>query len=171
MLQRGIESDTLPWCREHGVSVLVYWPLMKGLFAGKIRPEKLHDRDNRQKYPQFQGEELQKNLELVEKLRSIAQDAGHTVVELAINWILRTPGITSAVCGAKRPDQISENAGGSGWELSEPELAAIEEALKQRGGKGAVGGVKDRRRIGDFSSADWELAVSGRQPYKIEILR
>jgi aryl-alcohol dehydrogenase-like predicted oxidoreductase len=133
MLQRDIESDTLPWCREHGVSVLVYWPLMKGLFAGKIRLEKLHDRDNRRKYPQYQGEELLKNLELVEKLRSIAQDAGHTVVELAINWILRRPGITSAVCGAKRPEQIRENAGGSGWELSDEQLAAIEEALKQRG--------------------------------------
>jgi aryl-alcohol dehydrogenase-like predicted oxidoreductase len=133
MLQRDIQIDTLPWCREHGVSVLVYWPLMKGLFAGKIQPGKLHDRDNRQKYPQYQGEELQRNLDLVEKLRKIAQDDGHTVVELVINWILRQPGITSAVCGAKRPDQIRENAGGSGWELSEKQLAAIEEALKQRG--------------------------------------
>jgi aryl-alcohol dehydrogenase-like predicted oxidoreductase len=133
MLQRDIEKDTLPWCREHGVSVLVYWPLMKGLFAGKIQPDKLHDRDNRRKYPQYQGEELQKNLELVEKLRIIAQDAGRTVVELVINWILRQPGITSAVCGAKRPDQIGENTGGSGWDLSAKQLAAIEEALKQRG--------------------------------------
>jgi aryl-alcohol dehydrogenase-like predicted oxidoreductase len=133
MLQRDIETDTLPWCRKHGVSVLVYWPLMKGLFAGKIQPGKLSDRDNRQKYPQFQGEEFQKNLELVEKLRLIAHDAGHSVVEMVINWILQQPGITSAVCGAKRPDQISENAGGSGWELSEKQLASIEEALKQRG--------------------------------------
>jgi aryl-alcohol dehydrogenase-like predicted oxidoreductase len=133
MFQREIESDTLPWCREHGVSVLVYWPLMKGLFAGKIRPESLHQRDNRRKYPQYQGEELQKNLELVEKLRLIAQDAGHTVVELVINWILRQPGITCAVCGARRPEQIRENAGGSDWELSHKQLAIIEEAIKQRG--------------------------------------
>jgi aryl-alcohol dehydrogenase-like predicted oxidoreductase len=133
MLQREIESDTLPWCREHGVSVLVYWPLMKGLFAGKIRPESLHQRDNRRKYPQYQGEELQKNLELVDKLRTIAQDAGHTVVELVINWILRQPGISCAVCGARRPEQIRENAGGSDWELTDKQLDAIEEAIKQRG--------------------------------------
>jgi aryl-alcohol dehydrogenase-like predicted oxidoreductase len=133
MLQRGIEADTLPWCREHGVSVLVYWPLMKGLFAGKMQPEMLHPRDNRRKYPQYHGEELQKNLQLVENLRSIAQDAGHTVVELVINWILRQPGITSAVCGARRPEQIRENAGGSDWELTDIQLAAIEKALKQRG--------------------------------------
>jgi aryl-alcohol dehydrogenase-like predicted oxidoreductase len=133
MLQREIESDMLPWCREHGVSVLVYWPLMKGLLAGKIRPESLQQHDNRRKYPQYQGEELQKNLELVEKLRLIAQDAGHTVVELVINWILRQPGITCAVCGARRPEQIRENAGGADWELSHKQLAIIEEAIKQRG--------------------------------------
>jgi len=132
MLKRDIEADTLPWCREHGVAVLVYWPLMKGLFAGKIRPGQLPQRDNRLKYPQYQGEEFQKNLELVEKLRAIAQDAAHTVAELVINWILRQPGITCAVCGAKRPDQISENARGSDWELSQKQLAAIDEALKQR---------------------------------------
>ena len=133
MLQRGIEADTLPWCRERGISVLVYWPLMKGLFAGKIRPGQIDQHDNRRKYPQYQGEEFQKNLDLVEKLRSIAQEAGHTVVELVINWILCQPGITSAICGAKRPDQISENARGSDWTLSQSQLAAIEEAITQRG--------------------------------------
>lgn len=133
MLQRDIENDTLPWCREHGVSVLVYWPLMKGLFAGKIRLDQLHERDNRRKYPQFQGEEFQKNMELIEELRLIAKEAGHSVVELAINWILRRPGITSAVCGAKRPEQIRENAGGSGWELSDKQMAAIDQSLRKRG--------------------------------------
>jgi aryl-alcohol dehydrogenase-like predicted oxidoreductase len=133
MLQREIEADTLPWCREHGVAVLVYWPLMKGLFAGKIRPEKLHPRDNRLKYPQFQGEEWQKNQELVERLRQIADAAGHSVVELAINWILRQPGITAAVCGAKRPKQVRENAKASDWELTPRQLAEIEQALTDRG--------------------------------------
>ncbi len=133
MLQRDIEADTLPWCRQHDVSLLVYWPLMKGLFAGKIRPGQLQQRDNRLKYPQYQGEELQKNLELVEKLRQIAEQAGHTVAELVINWILRQPGITAAVCGAKRPDQVRENARAADWELSPRQLATIEEALKQRG--------------------------------------
>ena len=130
MLVRDIENDTLPWCREHGVSVLVYWPLMKGLLAGKIRPGQIDQRDNRQKYPQFQGEEFSKNLELVEKLSPVAEDAGRTVGQLAINWILRQPGITSAVCGAKRPDQVRENAAGSDWELSDAQLTAIDQALK-----------------------------------------
>jgi aryl-alcohol dehydrogenase-like predicted oxidoreductase len=55
MLQRDIENDMLPWCREHGISVLVYWPLMKGLFAGKIQPGQLHQRDNRHNIPSFRA--------------------------------------------------------------------------------------------------------------------
>ena len=141
MLQREIERDTLPWCREHGVSVLVYWPFMKGLFTGRLNPYQLHPRDNRQKYPQYQGDELQKNLDLVEKLRAIARDAGHTVAQLVINWILREPGITSVLCGARRPDQLRENAGGSGWNLTEEHLAAIDLVLQQRGTAKVVSAV------------------------------
>ncbi len=133
MLQREIEIDTLPWCREHGLSVLVYWPFMKGLFTGKLNRDQLHSRDNRQKYPQYHGEEWLKNSQLVEKLRLIAKQSGHTVAELVINWILHQPGITSALCGATRPDQIRENAGASGWELSPEQLAAIDKALQERG--------------------------------------
>ena len=72
MLQRQIEADTLPWCRARGVAVLVYWPLMKGLLAGKLRRDQGFEGDSRRKYPMFQGEEYQKNLDLVEKLRAIA---------------------------------------------------------------------------------------------------
>ena len=133
MLQREIELDTLPWCREHGVAVLVYWPLMKGLFAGKLNPQQLDPHDNRNKYPQFRGEEWQRNLALVEKLRIIAKNAGHSVAQLAVNWILTQPGITCALCGAKRPDQVQENAGASGWALSADQLDAIDQALRERG--------------------------------------
>ena len=62
MLQRQIEADTLPWCREHGVAVLVYWPLLKGLLAGKMHRDQTFENDSRRKYPQYQGEEWEKNL-------------------------------------------------------------------------------------------------------------
>ena len=118
MLMRQIEADTLPWCRQHGVAVLVYWPLMKGLLAGKIaRDYVFGPDDSRHKYPMFLGEERQKNHDLVDRLRAIAQAAGHSVAELVINWTIHQPGITAALCGAKRPDQIRECAGGSGWQL------------------------------------------------------
>lgn len=134
MLMRQIEADTLPWCREHNVAVLIYWPLMKGLLAGKItRDHVFAGKDSRQKYPMFQGEERRKNHDLVDRLAAIAGKSGHTVAELVLNWTIHQPGITSAVCGAKRPSQIRDNAGGSGWQLSADELAEIDAALAARG--------------------------------------
>jgi aryl-alcohol dehydrogenase-like predicted oxidoreductase len=81
----------------------------------------------------FQGEERRKNHDLVERLEAIAQRCGHSVADLVIRWTVQQPGITSALCGAKRPDQIRENAGGSGWQLDERQLAEIDQALAERG--------------------------------------
>jgi aryl-alcohol dehydrogenase-like predicted oxidoreductase len=134
MLLRQIEADTLPWCRRHGVAVMVYWPLMKGLLAGRIARDRVFGPDDsRRKYPMFQGEERRKNHDLVGRLQEIAQRCGHTVADLVVRWTVQQPGITSALCGAKRPDQIRENAGGSGWQLDERQLAEIDQALAERG--------------------------------------
>jgi aryl-alcohol dehydrogenase-like predicted oxidoreductase len=134
MLLRQIEGDALPWCRRHGVAVLVYWPLMKGLLAGKIRRDQTFGPDDsRRNYPAFQGEELQRNLDLVDRLEEIGRSAGHTVAELVVNWTIHQPGITAALCGAKRPEQIRQCAGGSGWRLSADQLVEIDRALAARG--------------------------------------
>lgn len=134
MLQRQIEADTLPWCREHGVSVLVYWPLMKGLLAGKLkRTDVFSPTDSRRKYPMFQGDEWHKNHDLVDRLREIADEAGRSVAQLVIAWTVRQPGITAAVCGAKRPDQIHETAGAGDWDLSHELLVRVDQALAARG--------------------------------------
>ena len=71
MLQREIEADTLPWCRQQGVAVMVYWPLLKGLLAGQLpRDHVFAPGDSRLKYPMFHGEEWQKNQDLVDALRA-----------------------------------------------------------------------------------------------------
>lgn len=134
MILRQIEHDVLPWCQKHDVAVLVYWPLMKGMLAGKIARDQMFGiNDSRHKYPMFQGEERRKNHDLVDRLRAIAEPAGHTVAELVLNWTVHQPGITSLLCGAKRPDQIRESAGGSGWQLTAEQLVAIDAALAERG--------------------------------------
>ena len=97
MLQRQVESDTLPWCRRHGVAVLVYWPLMKGLLAGKLRRDETFVNDSRRKYPMFQGEEYHRNLDLVDALRAIAAMSGHTVAQVVVNWTIHQPCITAAL--------------------------------------------------------------------------
>jgi aryl-alcohol dehydrogenase-like predicted oxidoreductase len=70
---------------------------------------------------------------MVERLREIAKASGHTVAELVLNWTIHQPGITSALCGAKRPDQIRETVGASGWELTPDQRSQIDRILAERG--------------------------------------
>jgi aryl-alcohol dehydrogenase-like predicted oxidoreductase len=134
MLQRSIEQRTIPWCRERNVAVMIYWPLMKGLLGGRLpRDGKLDERDNRRNYPTFQGEEGEKNRAFVEKMREAAAMSGHTVAQVVVNWTISQPGITSALCGAKRPWQIEETASAMGWSLSDEQLALINTAIAERG--------------------------------------
>ena len=142
MLQREIEDGPLPWCRAHDVSVIVYWPLMKGLLAGKLARNHIFDpRDGRRKYPMFHGEEWQKNQDFLEQLRPIAAEAGKSVAELVINWTIHQPGVTAALCGAKRPGQIEDDAGGMGWQLTDDQTSRIQQAIAQRGPAASRGAV------------------------------
>ncbi len=134
MLMRDIEADILPWCLERQISLAIYWPLMKGLLAGKLpRDFVFQPGDGRAKYPMFQGEEWKRNQDFLDRLREIATRSGRTITEIVINWTIHQPGITVALCGAKRPDQIRESAAGMGWELSPTDRAAIDDALRLRG--------------------------------------
>ena len=134
MLQRDIEKRTIPWCRKRNIAVMVYWPLMKGLLAGKLpRNRELDERDKRRTYPMYQGDEWQKNQDFVDRLREIAVVSGHTIAQLVVNWTISQPGITSALCGAKRPAQIEETAGAMAWQLSDEQQANIAAAIATRG--------------------------------------
>jgi aryl-alcohol dehydrogenase-like predicted oxidoreductase len=134
MLQREIEQETIPWCRERNVAVMVYWPLMKGILAGKLpRDRVLDDRDSRHKYPMYQGDEWHKTHDFIDRLREVAKLTGHTVAQVVINWTINQPGITSALCGAKRPYQIDETAGAMGWSLSAEQMEVVNAAIAQRG--------------------------------------
>lgn len=142
MLQREIEQSQLPWCAQHDVSVMVYWPLMKGLLAGKLTREHSFDpKDGRQKYPMFQGDEWHKNQDFLDQLRPIAQDIGASVAQVVLNWTIQRPGISVALCGAKRPEQIRDNALAMTWKLTPHQIARIDAAIAERGeivSRGAV---------------------------------
>jgi aryl-alcohol dehydrogenase-like predicted oxidoreductase len=134
MLQRDIEGDLVPWCQANGVAICVYWPLLKGLLAGKLpRDYVFRPGDGRAKYPMFQGQEWQKNQDFLDELRAIAAEAGKTVAQLVVNWTIHQPGITAALCGAKRPVQIAETAEALGWRLTPEQVAGIDLALLRRG--------------------------------------
>jgi aryl-alcohol dehydrogenase-like predicted oxidoreductase len=134
MLQRQIEADLVPYCREHRIALCIYWPLLKGLLAGKLaRDHVFRPGDGRAKYVMFQGEEWERNQDLLDDLRTIARESGKTVAQLVVQWTLAQPGITSALCGAKRPDQILESAAALQDDFTDAELAKINAALSRRG--------------------------------------
>ncbi|MCE9604675.1 MAG: aldo/keto reductase [Planctomycetia bacterium] len=134
MLQREIEAEVRPWCLEHDVALCVYWPLMKGLLAGKLGREHVFaPGDGRPKYPMFRGDEFAKTHDFLDELRPIAARHGRTLSELVLAWTIAQPGITVALVGAKRPDQILENAGALDFELSKSDLAEIDAAIARRG--------------------------------------
>lgn len=142
MLQRDVEADIVPWCVANGVSLAVYWPLMKGLLAGRLpRDHHFRSGDGRAKYPMFQGAEWHRNQDFVDELRTIARDAGRTVAQLVVNWTLQQPGVTAALCGAKRAYQIEETAAAMRWQLSKSELDRIEAAIAKRGAADVRGAV------------------------------
>ena len=132
MLQRGIEADVLPWCRQRKISVINYWPLMKGLLAGKIRRgHQFADDDKRLTYDVFQGDEFEAAQLLLDGLDEIAKSVGKSVAQVVINWTFNQPGITSTLCGAKRDWQIQETAEAMGWESDETTLQRIDILLNR----------------------------------------
>lgn len=134
MLQREIELDLVPHCSRDQIGLMVYWPLMKGLLAGKLSRNHVFAKgDGRAKYPMFQGEEWQRNQDFVDELRGIAEQLGRTVTEVVINWTIQRPGITSALCGAKRDYQIRESALALTWQLDAESISRIDDAIARRG--------------------------------------
>jgi aryl-alcohol dehydrogenase-like predicted oxidoreductase len=130
MLQRDIEADVIPWCQHRSISVINYWPLMKGLLAGKIRRGHEFDpKDKRLTYEVFQGENFEAAQLLLDELDEIADSIGKSVAQVVINWTIHRPGITSTLCGAKRSWQIEETAQAMKWELDEPSLQRIDALL------------------------------------------
>ncbi len=131
MLQQDICSDIIPWCLSNEISVINYWPLMKGLLAGKIRRgHQFAAEDKRLDYSIFQGQPFESAQQLLDGLDQIAKKTGYSVAQIVVNWTTHQPGITSSLCGGKRAWQIKETAGAMGWQLDSDCLAAITELIK-----------------------------------------
>jgi len=128
MLNRGIEREVIPACRDEGIGLVVFSPLAQGLLTGKYRSGEPVPTDSRGS--RNQGMVRAENLARVDRLRPIAEQAGLPLGHLALAWILRLPEITAALVGATRPEQVRENAAAAEIKLTPDVLAAIDEALK-----------------------------------------
>jgi aryl-alcohol dehydrogenase-like predicted oxidoreductase len=130
MLRRAEIAPILPFCREHKIGVMAYAPLSKGLLTGKFSvATTFAEDDNRSQSTIFQGQAFAERLAAVQRLRPIAAKYGKTLPQLAINWTLCQPGVTSALTGAKRPDQVRDNAGGAGWRIAPGDLEEIDQIV------------------------------------------
>lgn len=135
MIARDVEAELLPWCAQHGISVICYSPMGKGLLTGRLTRERvasMSDKDHRTRDPRFCPPQLEINLEFVAQLKSIADQLGWTVAELAIAWTLRRPEVTSAIVGARSAQQIEQTAIAGSRRLTSDVETTIEGLLRER---------------------------------------
>ena len=108
LINRSYEAETLPYCLEKNIGTIIYSPMVSGLLTGKMTRERiaaLPENDWRRKTPNFNEPKLTKNLELVEKLKTIGAKYDATPGEVAIAWTLRHPAVTAAIVGARSAEQ------------------------------------------------------------------
>lgn len=136
---RDVEDEILPVCRELGIGFVPYSPLGRGFLTGQIQKfEDLAEDDYRRFSPRFQGENFIKNLELVKRVEEIAAEKGVTPSQLALAWLLAQGDDIVPIPGTKRRKYLEENIGAVGLELTNEDLARIDEAAP----KGAAHGTR-----------------------------
>ena len=136
LVHRDPEDKVIPLCAANGISQIVWSPLGQGVLTGKYKPGKAPppgSRATNDRMNDYIGGMLREPLLVaVEKLKPLADEAGLSLSQFALAWILREPNIASAIIGASRPEQVIDNAGASGATVA-PELFARAEAIIAEG--------------------------------------
>jgi len=130
MLKRDDEHDVIPACERLGIAYLPYFPLESGLLTGKYRrgegaPEGTRIADGGWLAEKF----TERNLEIIEQLIAFADANGHTLLELAVSWLLRLPLVSSVIAGATSAQQVRDNAASPNWQLTPSEIADLDGIL------------------------------------------
>ena len=132
LLWRRPETEVIPLCAENGVSQIVWSPLAQGVLSGKYDPDRPPPQDSRAGSEAMGGfiKRLMARpvLEAVQKLKPVAAEAGMTLAQFSLAWVLREPNVASAIVGASRPEQLDDNVGAVGREV-DPALFARAEAI------------------------------------------
>jgi len=123
---RSVEKDAMPYCIENQITIIAYSPLAQGLLTGKFEPgHKFDPQDNRAKNKLFQGENFERAQQALEKLRPISDRHHCTLAQLALAWLIAQPQ-TSAIAGARHPEQATANAQAAAVQLSTEDLQEID---------------------------------------------
>jgi 1-deoxyxylulose-5-phosphate synthase len=132
LLWRRPEKEVIPLCRENGIGQIVWSPLAQGVLTGKYAPGSAPPAESRATSDEMGGFIARfledKVLNAVAKLKPLADEAGCTMAQFALAWVLREPNVSSAIIGASRPEQVSDNAAASGLKI-DPALFALAEAI------------------------------------------
>ena len=127
LFERAIEAEILPYCRANGIAILGYGALCRGLLSGRMRPDTTFQGDDLRRIdPKFQAPRFAQYLDAMQRLDELAQRSFHRrVIHLAVRWML-DQGISVALWGARRPDQLAAALGVAGWSLDGADRALIE---------------------------------------------
>jgi aryl-alcohol dehydrogenase-like predicted oxidoreductase len=150
LISRGIEDEILPTCRELGIAVTAYGVLSRGLISGHwSRDRAVAATDFRARAPRFSGENLDRNLALVDALRDIAGAKGITVAQVAVAWVRSRGDDVVPLIGARTRERLSEALGALDVELDGEDLERIEAAVP----RGAAAGARyDERQMAHLDS-------------------
>jgi aryl-alcohol dehydrogenase-like predicted oxidoreductase len=134
LLWRKPEAEVFPLCSSNGIGQIVWSPLAQGVLSGKYTPGQPPPKDSRAASPEMSTmfrEQLRSDavLSSVARLKPVAERLGLSTAQLALAWILRLPAVSSAIIGATRPEQVTENAGASGVRLSDAVIGEIETVM------------------------------------------
>lgn len=131
LFERDIEQEILPYCRENGIATITYGGLCRGLLTGKMREDTQFTGDDlRKNDPKFQGERYRQYLNAVAELDAFAKERYQkNVLALALRWLVDQPGVTTALWGARRPEQLDPVDDIEGWSLDKEAMAAIDDIL------------------------------------------
>lgn len=131
LFEREIEQDILPYCRENGIATITYGGLCRGFLTGKMREDTQFTGDDlRKNDPKFQGDRYRQYLNAVAELDAFARERYQkSVLALALRWLVDQPGVTTALWGARRPEQLDPVDEIDGWSLDKNAMAEIDGIL------------------------------------------
>jgi len=132
LLARDIERDLMPAIEKHRLALLPYFPLASGMLSGKYRLGRPLPAGTRLANPRYSDRVLNDaNLRVVERLEQLCAARGRTLLQLAFGWLLARPAVASVIAGATTLEQVRQNAGAVGWELSPDEIAEADRITRR----------------------------------------
>src|SRR6202011_5525898 len=153
--RRQIETDPLPYCEKQDIGVIVYSPMLSGMLTGAMTRERaanLPADDWRTRNPEFREPKLSKNLQLVERLRTVGTRYGRTPGEVAISWTLRLPAVTGAIVGARNAKQAEGVMRAGELKLTPQDVAEIEGTAAAHAGRKFSKSIGDKKWILDYEA-------------------